>query len=69
MGLGSLEVRVPREAGIRLERDAFLTSFNAPGLERQGDVYLTSNWEQASLRIFVGVDAAIGSISIIRFDP
>jgi hypothetical protein len=69
MGLGSLEVRVPREAGIRLERDSFLTSFNAPVLERQGDVYLTSNWEQASLRIFVGVDAAIGSISIIRFDP
>jgi len=69
MGLGSLEIRIPREAGIRLERDSFLTSLDAPGLEREGDVHLSSNWDQATMRVDISVDAAFGSISIVRFDP
>jgi hypothetical protein len=69
MGLGSLEIRIPREAGVRLERDSFLTSLNAPGLDRQDGAYLSSNWDQAAIRVDISVNAALGSISIVRFDP
>ncbi|MEX2295456.1 MAG: LiaF domain-containing protein [Gemmatimonadota bacterium] len=69
MGLGSLEIRIPREAGVRLERESFLTSLNAPGLDRRDGVYLSSNWDQAAIRVDISVNAALGSISIVRFDP
>jgi hypothetical protein len=69
MGLGSLEVRVPRQVGIRLSRRSFLASLNAPGLERRGDDLYSSNWDQAPIRVLLSVEAALGSITITRFDP
>jgi hypothetical protein len=69
MGLGSLEIRIPRNVGIRLKRDSFLAPLNAPGLERRNDFYYSSDWDSSSIRIDITVDAALGSISVIRFDP
>jgi hypothetical protein len=69
MGLGNLEIRVPREAGIRLTRDSFLTSLDAPGLEERGDARVSSNWDDAAIRVEISVEAAFGSISVLRFDP
>lgn len=69
MGLGSLEVQVPTEAGVRLTRRSFLTSLTAPGLERQGEVHVSSNWEEAERRVDIAVEAALGSISILRTAP
>lgn len=66
MGVGSLEIRIPREAGIRLTRQSFLTALEAPGLERQGDEYITSNWDSSSNRVFIDVEAALGKVSIVR---
>jgi hypothetical protein len=66
LGLGSLEIRVPRDAGIQVTRNSFLTSFNAPGLEARGRELYSPNWTQAERRMIIEVDAAVGSVSILR---
>jgi hypothetical protein len=69
MGMGSLEIRVPPEVGVRLERKSFLTSLTAPGLARRGDAYYSANWETAEIRVILAVDAALGSVTIRSTEP
>lgn len=64
MGIGALTVRLPRSIGVRVNRQSFLTSFSAPGLERRGDGYFSENWETAANRLTVDIRAALGSIDI-----
>jgi len=65
MGLGSLEIRVPDTAGVRMTRSTFLSSVNAPGLERNGNVYLSPNWDRAEVQVEIHVESAFGSVSIL----
>lgn len=64
MGVGSLRLLFPRDLGIRLERSTFLTSFEAPGLIREGKAYLSENWDRAARRVTVEIDAAFGGIEV-----
>lgn len=66
MGLGSLQLRVPRGVGLRLEKSTFLTSLDAPDLVRRNGVWYTPDWETAERRITVEVEAAFGSIEVVR---
>lgn len=66
MGLGSLQLRVPRGVGLRLEKSTFLTSLDAPDLVRRDGVWYTPDWEAAERRITVEVEAAFGSIEVVR---
>lgn len=68
IGIGSMTLRLPRGPGIRIRRNAFLSSFSAPGMERQGDSYYTANWADASTRLTIDVSAALGSIDIQWID-
>jgi hypothetical protein len=69
MGVGSLEIRVPTAVGVRLVRRSFLVSVSAPGLQGQGDELYSSNWEEAPVKIILELNAAVGSLSVIRTDP
>lgn len=64
MGVGSLTLKLPRSHGVRIERNAFLTSFSAPELERDGNSYVSRNWAGATQRLSIDVSAALGSIEI-----
>lgn len=67
VGLGTIEISVPAELGVRVERSTFLMSFDAPGLEKQdGGVWLSRNWETAEHRLTLSVSGALGGISIGR---
>ncbi len=66
LGVGSLEIRVPEEAGLRLTRDSFLTSFEAPGLEARDGALYSTNWEAAERRIRLDVDASFGTVTVVR---
>jgi len=66
MGLGALELRVPENVGVSLERSSFLTSIDADGFDRVDGVYYSPNWDSADRRIVVDVTAAFGKISIER---
>lgn len=64
MGVGSLTLRLPRSHAVRVERNAFLTSFSAPGLSQDGNVFVSDNWGSATQRLSIDISAALGSIDI-----
>ena len=66
MGLGKLEIRIPSEAGIRLVRESFLTTLDAPELVQRGDALVSSNWESSALKVTIEVEAAFGKVSVLR---
>ncbi|RMH21725.1 MAG: hypothetical protein D6701_02110, partial [Gemmatimonadetes bacterium] len=65
MGLGALELRLPEGVGVRIEKDTFLTGFDAQGLVKRGDAYYSLDYEDADVRIDIAIDAAFGSIDIV----
>jgi hypothetical protein len=64
MGIGSVTLRFPRGLGVRLNKDSFLTSFDGEGLIKRGNSFYSPNWESASHRLTIDVDAAFGSIEV-----
>lgn len=65
MGLGSLELRFPEGLGVRLVKKSFLTSLDSEGLIKRGDSYLSPDWDEATHRVTVHVDAAFGSVGVV----
>jgi hypothetical protein len=65
MGLGSLELRIPEGLGVRLRKDSFLTSLDSEGLVKRGDAYYSLDWEDASRKVTIDLDAAFGSVSVV----
>lgn len=66
MGIGALRLRLPRDLGVRVNRSTFLTSFEAPGLQRRGDAWVTENWESAAHRLEIDLDATLGGVRVER---
>ncbi len=65
LGLGSVELRFPRGLGVRLIRDTFLTSLDAPGLVRRDGDYYSADWESADRRVTLEIEAKFGSIDVV----
>lgn len=69
VGLGSLTLRIPSDVGVRLQRKSLLSSFSGFGLQEADDgSYRSENWSQAEHRLELSVDAAFGSIDVVRLD-
>ncbi|MDT8340222.1 MAG: hypothetical protein RQ751_01800 [Longimicrobiales bacterium] len=66
LGLGSLELRVPPGVGVRLRKESFLTELDAEGFTRDGSDYVSANWDTAGRRLVIDVEAAFGSIRVVR---
>lgn len=67
-GLGSLTLRVPRDVGVHVRKETLLASFDAPRMDRDGDDYYSDNWQSASRRLTIDINAAFGDISIDWID-
>ena len=68
MGVGSLILRLPRELGVKMVRNSFLTSTAAPGMTKRNGAYYSRNWESAPHRLTLNIDAALGSIEVEWID-
>jgi uncharacterized protein DUF2154 len=68
MGIGSLTLRLPRGLGVRITKDSFLTSFDAPGMTKRGNAWYSRDYEDARHKLDLSIDAAIGSIEIDWID-
>lgn len=69
MGLGSLELRIPSDVGVRLRKSSLLSSFSGFGLQEAEDgSYRSENWSEAEHRLELSVDAAFGSIDVVQVD-
>jgi hypothetical protein len=65
LGLGALELRVPEGLGLQLRKDSFLTSLDSEGLVKRGDTYQSLDWDRATRRVTVDLDAAFGSVKVV----
>jgi hypothetical protein len=65
MGLGSLELRVPDGLGIQLKKDSFLTALDSEGLVKHGDTYESLDFDGASRKVTIDLDAAFGSVKVV----
>lgn len=66
MALGSVEIRVPRDAGIRVELSRFLAGFDHPGLEKRGDAWYSENWDSAPRRVRLDLKTIFGKVTVAR---
>ena len=64
MGMGSVTLRFPRGLGVRIVKDSFLTSFDAPEMVRRGNAWYSRDWDRAAHKLTVDIDAAIGAIEV-----
>ena len=64
MGLGSLTLRVPTGLGVRITKDGMLASFDSQRLTKRGDVYYSEDWDTATYKLSLEIDAALGSIRV-----
>ena len=65
-GVGAFALRVPESVGVRVERETFLSSFDARGLSRTDGAYVSENWDRARHRLTVRVKAVLGAVTIER---
>jgi hypothetical protein len=64
MGLGSLELRIPADIGVWIQKSSVLTSFSAPDLEKVDGGYRSPNWESAEHKLELELKTAFGAIEV-----
>jgi predicted membrane protein len=64
MAMGALTLRLPRNAGVRISMEKFLSSFQPHGLLRQGDAFVSENYDKASRRLDLNITSAVGDVTI-----
>lgn len=64
VALGSANLVLPRDVGVRVSKDTFLASFDSNRFTKRGDEYYSDNWDAASHRIRLDVSGALGSINV-----
>jgi hypothetical protein len=69
MGLGSLELRVPRGLGVSVTKKGVLASFDSQELVKRGNTFYSENWDTATNRVTFTIDAALGSIRMVWVEP
>lgn len=64
LGIGSVEIRVPRGLGVRVHMNRVIAGFSAPEFTKRGNDYYSPGYDDAAARLFLDVTAAFGDISI-----
>ncbi|MBN1657615.1 MAG: hypothetical protein JXA93_04395 [Anaerolineae bacterium] len=64
-GVGDVELIIPRGVAVRLQIDRGLTTLDLPArYERQGDNYITEDWDGAEDRVELFVNVGVGLLTI-----
>lgn len=66
VAVGRVRIRVPESVGVRVEMSRVLARFEHPDFGRQGDAYVSANWESAEYRLTLRIDTAFGTVEIER---
>ena len=64
MVVGELTLRLPRQAGVRLTMDRFLSRFEPVGLVRRGDAFVTPNYDKARRHLDLDLTTAVGGVNV-----
>jgi hypothetical protein len=66
VGLGDVTLRIPESVGIRVDATRFLASFDKSHLVKRGSAYYSPNYDSASAKLVIDLDAALGNVDIER---
>lgn len=66
VAMGSLTLRMPADAGVRVTARTFLVDFSRAGLVRRGDTWESPGYGDATRHVRVQARAAFGSLAIVR---
>ena len=64
MALGQLTLRLPRDAGIEMTLDRFLSSFQPNGFTERGRTWVSDNYDQARQHLRIDLTTAVGGVVI-----
>jgi hypothetical protein len=64
MAMGELTLRLPRQVGIRLRMDKFLSSFEPMGLVRRGEVFQSRGYSSTQRKLDLDLATAMGGIDV-----
>ena len=64
MAIGALTLRLPRDVGIRLTLDRFLSSFPTAGWTRQGKAYLSPGYARTTRRLDLALSSTLGGVDV-----
>jgi hypothetical protein len=68
MAVGGLTLRLPRQVGVRITMDKFLSSFESAGLVRRGDEFVSDNYDRAARRLGLQITTAVGGVGVEWLD-
>ncbi len=68
VGIGSLKLHIPRDVGVALHLNRFLTSFEQAGFVRRGDNWYSANFQTARNRLNLDVNASFGGVEVSWID-
>jgi hypothetical protein len=69
VGIGTLQLMLPRDVGVEVHLSRFLASFDAAGFTKRGDVYQSGNFATARQRLVLHVNASLGGIDVAWVGP
>ena len=64
MAVGELTLRLPRNAGVRLRMDKFLSSFEPTGLVRRGEAFESRNYGRTERHLDIDLTTAMGEVNV-----
>jgi len=65
VGVGGVNVRMPREIGVRVEAEKhFLSGVHLEGFSQRDSVYYSDNYDDAAVKVSVHVTTGIGGLRI-----
>jgi hypothetical protein len=68
MAVGEVSFRLPRNVGVRLTLDRFLSSFDPAGLVRSGNAFESPGYDRAERRLDLDIQTAIGGVRVEWLD-
>lgn len=68
MAMGGLTLRLPRNVGVQIIMEKFLSSFEPAGLVRQGNAFVSANYAGAARHLDVDITSAMGDVNIEWLD-
>ncbi len=64
LGVGALTLRFPEDLGVAVSLDRFLATFDRSDFTKRGDVYYSENYDGATVKLHLEINAAFGDINV-----
>jgi predicted membrane protein len=65
IGVGALTMHLPSHLGVAVTLDRFLATFDRSGFVKRGDMYYSSNYEEAAAKLKLDINAVLGDINVV----